>query len=169
MTRELDVRLRALPSVDDVLKANAAARAIDCFGRSAAVTAVRQTLDATRAALRAGKTPPSQPEAIADAAQRALTSPRGILAEPREPFGRDGDHTQFKGIFVRYLHELCQHTGNPAYRAFLLANADSVWDNARNPANQFGVRWAGPFDTADASRQASAAEALIAAAALTSA
>jgi len=110
-----------------------------------------------------------QAEAIADAALRALTSPRGILAEPREPFGRDGDHTQFKGIFVRYLHELCQHTGNPAYRAFLLANADSVWDNARNPANQFGVRWAGPFDTADASRQSSAVEALIAAAALTSA
>jgi len=74
MTREPDVRLRALPSVDDVLKANAAALAIDCFGRSAAVTAVRQTLDAARTALRAGKTPPSQPEAIADAALARLTA-----------------------------------------------------------------------------------------------
>jgi L-seryl-tRNA(Ser) seleniumtransferase len=74
MSREPDVRLRALPSVDDVLKANAAALAIDCFGRSAAVTAVRQTLDAARAALRAGKTPPSQPEAIADAALAKLTA-----------------------------------------------------------------------------------------------
>src|SRR6516165_3349107 len=74
MTREPDVRLRALPSVDDVLKANAAALAIDCFGRSATVTAVRQTLDAVRAALRAGKTPPSQPEAIADAALARLTA-----------------------------------------------------------------------------------------------
>jgi L-seryl-tRNA(Ser) seleniumtransferase len=74
MTREPDVRLRALPSVDDVLKANAAALAIDCFGRSATVTAVRQTLDAMRAALRAGKTPPSQPEAIADAALARLAA-----------------------------------------------------------------------------------------------
>jgi predicted alpha-1,6-mannanase (GH76 family) len=109
-----------------------------------------------------------QAEHIADAALRALTGPRGILAEPCEPSGCDGDQTQFKGIFVRYLHELCVRAGNPAYRAFLLANADSAWDNARNPAGQFGVRWAGPFDTADASRQASAVEALIAAAALTS-
>ena len=74
MTREPDVRLRALPSVDDVLKADAAALAIDCFGRSAVVTAVRQTLDATRAALRLGKTPPSQPEAIADAALAKLAA-----------------------------------------------------------------------------------------------
>src|SRR4249920_2599894 len=74
MTRELDVRLRALPSVDDVLKANASALAIDCFGRTAAVTAVRQMLDVTRAALRAGKTPPSQPEAIADAALARLAA-----------------------------------------------------------------------------------------------
>lgn len=108
-----------------------------------------------------------QAEVIADAALRALTGPRGILAEPSEPFGAGGDHTQFKGIFVRNLHELCELGGSPAYRAFLLANADSVWDNARNPANQFGLRWAGPFDAADASRQASAVEALIAAAALT--
>src|SRR6516165_8658412 len=74
MTREPDVRLRALPSVDDVLKADAAVLAIDCFGWSAAVTAVRQTLDAARTALRAGKTPPSQPEAIADAALARLTA-----------------------------------------------------------------------------------------------
>ena len=74
MTREPDVRLRALPSVDDVLKADAAVLAIDCFGWSAAVTAVRQTLDAARTALRAGKTPPSQPEAIAGAALARLTA-----------------------------------------------------------------------------------------------
>ena len=78
MTREPDVqpdvRLRALPSVDDVLKADAAALAIDCFGRPAAVTAVRATLDAARAALRAGKTPPNQPEAIAHAALARLTA-----------------------------------------------------------------------------------------------
>src|SRR6476469_4227558 len=72
MTAEADHRLRGLPSVDDVLKAEAAMLAVTRFGRSAAVTAVRQTLDATRAALRAGKAEPSQPDAIASAALAKL-------------------------------------------------------------------------------------------------
>ncbi len=106
-------------------------------------------------------------EAIADAALRRLTGPAGILAEPCEPSGCDGDQTQFKGIFVRNLHEFCRLRGKPGYRAFLLANAESVWRNARNPAGQFGLCWAGPFDKADASRQSSALEVLTAAADLT--
>jgi predicted alpha-1,6-mannanase (GH76 family) len=107
-----------------------------------------------------------QGEVVADAALGTLTRPPGILAEPCEPSGCDGDQTQFKGIFVRYLHQFSQHSGRPAYPAFLLTNADSVWANARNPAGQFGLRWAGPFDRADASRQTSAVEVLTAAAAL---
>ena len=106
-------------------------------------------------------------EIIADAALSALTDPAGILTEPCEPFGCDGDQTQFKGVFVRYLHEFCHHSDRPAYRAFILANADSVWNNARNETDQFGSRWAGPIDLADASRQTSADEVLTAAAALT--
>jgi predicted alpha-1,6-mannanase (GH76 family) len=105
-----------------------------------------------------------QGEVIADAALSTLTDSRGILAEPAGPFGLDGDQTQFKGIFVRYLHELCGHSDKPSYRAFLLANADSVWNSARNAAGQFGSLWAGPFDRADASRQTSAVEVLTAAA-----
>ncbi|HEX7162581.1 MAG TPA: glycoside hydrolase family 76 protein [Trebonia sp.] len=105
-------------------------------------------------------------EVIADAALAQFTSERGILAEPCERSGCDGDQTQFKGIFVRYLHRFTRHRGKPEYRAFLLANADSVLGNARNQAGQFGLCWAGPFDKADASRQTSAVEALIAAAAL---
>jgi L-seryl-tRNA(Ser) seleniumtransferase len=73
-TGKPDVRLRELPSVDDILKADAAALAIARFGRPAAVTAVRQALDAARAALRAGKRPPSQPQAIADAALARLAA-----------------------------------------------------------------------------------------------
>jgi L-seryl-tRNA(Ser) seleniumtransferase len=69
-----DVRFRSLPSVDDVLKADAAALAIAQFGRPAAVAAVRQILEAARAALRAGKTPPRQPEAIANTALSRLTT-----------------------------------------------------------------------------------------------
>lgn len=107
-------------------------------------------------------------EGIADAALRSLVDASGILAEPGEArfVGRADDATQFKGIFVRYLHDFERHSRKPAYRAFLLANAGSVVANAANPAGQYGLRWAGPFDTADASRQTSAVEALTAAAAL---
>ena len=108
-----------------------------------------------------------QGEVIADAALSTLTSRQGILAEPCEPSGCDGDQTQFKGIFVRYLHQFSRPSGKPAYRGFILANADSVLASAANPAGQFGLRWTGPFDKADASRQTSAVEVLIAAAALT--
>jgi len=108
-----------------------------------------------------------QGEVIADATLSRLTGPSGILTEPCEGSGCNGDQTQFKGIFARNLHEFSAHSGKPAYRAFLLANADSVWDNARNAAGQFGLRWAGPFDQADASRQSSALEVLTAAAGLT--
>ena len=109
-----------------------------------------------------------QAEVTANAALSALTTPRGVLAEPCEPRRCDGDQTQFKGIFVRYLHELAAHSRDPAYPALILACADSAWDNARNAANQFGACWSGPFDKPDASRQSSAVEALTAAAALTS-
>jgi predicted alpha-1,6-mannanase (GH76 family) len=105
-----------------------------------------------------------QGEVIADAALRDLTDARGILAEPCEPSGCDGDQTQFKGIFARNLHEFSRHSGKRAYPAFIVANADSVLASAASPAGQFGLRWAGPFDKADASRQASALEVLIAAA-----
>jgi predicted alpha-1,6-mannanase (GH76 family) len=117
-----------------------------------------------------------QGESIADAATATLTDPPGILAEPDERTARrgaplDGDQTQFKGIFVRNLHEFSSAPGlaagkAAAYRAFILANADSVWANARDKRDQLGAHWGGPFDTADASRQSSALEALTAAAAL---
>jgi predicted alpha-1,6-mannanase (GH76 family) len=109
-----------------------------------------------------------QGEAIADAALRSLTSPKGILAEPGEArtAANDRDRPQFKGIFVRYLHDLSRFSSKPEYGAFLLANADSVLANNRNPSGQFGLHWAGPFDQADAGRQTSAIEVLTAAAAL---
>ncbi|HEY0936670.1 MAG TPA: glycoside hydrolase family 76 protein [Trebonia sp.] len=106
-------------------------------------------------------------ETVADAALSLLTRPAGILAEPNEPSGCDGDQTQFKGIFIRYLLDFWRRSGRPAYSAFIVANADSVWRNARNPESEFGLRWGGPFDQADASRQSSAVEVLSAAAALT--
>src|SRR5215469_7815243 len=47
--------LRDLPSVDEVLRAQAAIAAVDRFGRPNAVSAVRQALQTMRAALRAGQ------------------------------------------------------------------------------------------------------------------
>lgn len=105
---------------------------------------------------------------IATAALRDLTVPPGILAEPCEGSasgcGKDGP--QFKGIFIRHLHELYQRGQRPEYRDFILANARSLWRNNRNRRNQLGLSWAGPFDRADAARQSSALDALNAAAAI---
>lgn len=111
-----------------------------------------------------------QGESIADAAIRDLVSPptaspAGILIEPGEAnmVGRRGDGSQFKGVFVRHLYDLYLHSRRPAYRDFILRNAQSIWDHSRNAQNQFGLQWTGPFDVADASRQSSALEALNAA------
>jgi predicted alpha-1,6-mannanase (GH76 family) len=106
-------------------------------------------------------------EAIAAAAIGRLAR-QGILAEPCEASaaGCDGDQAHFKGIFVRYLHDFWRQSRQPAHRAFILANAGSLWARGQNTAGQFGLRWAGPFDRADAARQGSALDVLIAAAAL---
>ena len=74
MTAHADVRLRALPSVDDVLRSDAAAVAIAQFGRPAAVAAVRQALDAVRAEVRAGGGAPGRPDAIAGTALEKLAA-----------------------------------------------------------------------------------------------
>ena len=115
----------------------------------------------------------TQGESIAGAALSRLIAPGpsgspGILAEPCEATaaGCNEDQAQFKGIFVRYLYDFWLQGRQPAYRAFILANAHSIWNQDKNAADQFGLRWAGPFDRADAARQSSALDALIAAAAL---
>lgn len=109
-------------------------------------------------------------ESIADATLSRLTSPPsasppGILTEPREiaTTRRDRDRPQFKGIFVRYLYDFYRQSRRPAYGAFILRNARSIWENDKNADNEFGLRWTGPFDRADASRQSSALDALNAA------
>jgi Glycosyl hydrolase family 76 len=116
-----------------------------------------------------------QAETIATAAlQTLITTPdtgpqsgQAILTEPCEtaPGGCNSDQVQFKGIFVRNLLDLWRRTRQPNYQAFILANAGSIWNNNKNAANQFGMRWTGPFDQADAARQSSALDSLIAAAA----
>lgn len=104
---------------------------------------------------------------IATAAVTSPTlSPHGILADPGEPQSDGGaDGTTFKGVFVRNLDELDQHEGGtPLYRGYLQRQASSIIGHDRNADGQFGYHWAGPFDTADAARQGSALDALVAAA-----
>ena len=120
-------------------------------------------------------TPPpgSQGSQSSQGSQRSQGSPGspgspGILTESCEAAfgGCSGDQVQFKGIFMRNLHDLWRRTSDPNYRAFILSNASSVWANNKNAANQFGALWTGPFDPADAGRQGSALDSIIAAAAL---
>lgn len=104
-------------------------------------------------------------EAIAGAAISNL-SVNGILTERVNLSG--GDLPQFKGIFMRNLMELYQavpatSTQASQYRKFVEANAQSIWTNDRTSGNELGGLWQGPFDSADATRQTSALDALIAA------
>jgi predicted alpha-1,6-mannanase (GH76 family) len=104
-----------------------------------------------------------QAEAIADAAISHLTTQEGILNEKSVS---GGDAPQFKGIFLRNLRALYAVAPNPQYKDFAEANAKSIVANDRNVSSQFGAFWQGPFDSADATRQTSALDALIAAAAM---
>src|SRR5215467_9165200 len=71
MAQQADA-LRRLPSVDEVLKAQASRAAVDRFGRPATVAAVRRALDATRAALKIGQLNGMGVDAIAAAALSQL-------------------------------------------------------------------------------------------------
>jgi predicted alpha-1,6-mannanase (GH76 family) len=103
--------------------------------------------------------------AIALAAIKHLTDDQGALREPAKAH-IGGDAPQFKGIFSRNLMLLNSVFPNRRYQSVARANAQSIWDKDRNESNQFGFFWAGPFDLADAARQSSALDGLIAAAIL---
>jgi predicted alpha-1,6-mannanase (GH76 family) len=98
---------------------------------------------------------------IANAVINSTTlTKNGILTEPCETSGCGGDGTQFKGIFMRYLKVLYDRDLNASYQTYMQNNAHSVWANNRNASNQLGLKWAGPFDATDASRQSSALDVL---------
>ena len=52
------------------------------------------------------------------------------------------------------------------YKAFTDTNANSIWPNDQETGYEFGARWQAPLDSADAARQNSALDALVAAAAM---
>jgi predicted alpha-1,6-mannanase (GH76 family) len=98
--------------------------------------------------------------AIANATITKLVNAQGILVESDV---NGGDAPQFKGIFMRNLMALYQAAPNAEYKAFADANANSIWANDQGPDYEFGALWQGPFDSADATRQTSALDTLIAA------
>ena len=104
----------------------------------------------------------TEAHAIADAALAApaLRDAHGILRETCEP-KCGGDGSQFKGIFVRNLRTLYEAAPQPEYRAFVDANAKSIWQGAQEPGKRLGLMWAAPYGTVNASTQSSALDALV--------
>jgi predicted alpha-1,6-mannanase (GH76 family) len=110
----------------------------------------------------------AQATALADSAIAHLTTSNRILNEVTI---HGGDAPQFKGIFMRDLMELYHALPDSdehriRYRTFVEANARSIWKHDRDKQDAFGGLWQGPFDSADATRQTSALDALIAAASM---
>lgn len=88
----------------------------------------------------------------------SLVNSNGVLVESSIS---GGDAPQFKGIFARNLMYLNDAVNNPAYSAFLVTNARSILTNDQGPGYEFGGLWQGPFDSADATRQTSALDAIL--------
>ncbi|HEY4102260.1 MAG TPA: glycoside hydrolase family 76 protein, partial [Polyangiaceae bacterium] len=98
--------------------------------------------------------------AIAHATMTRQADPNGILLEA--PCGGD-ICVQFKGVFMRNLAYLNRAKPLPEFPKYMRLQSDNLWNSNRNPQNEFGYEWQKPFDTATASRQSSALDALIAA------
>lgn len=78
--------------------------------------------------------------------------------------GGDGD--QFKGVLLRGIQELYMERPTDALKAFVLANAQSIWNNdfqQQAAGTTLGVDWRGPFTDGTAETQSSALDCLNAA------
>jgi len=106
---------------------------------------------------------------LADAALDSPLVVDGVLTESCDALDRscDDNQKQFKGIFMRYLMDLADTTGDDRYRTFAAAQAETVWANDRDSSERLGQRWAGGTSAEhpnvfDWRTQASALSALIA-------
>lgn len=93
----------------------------------------------------------------------------GILTEWTDVLGEttNDNHKQFKGIFLRYLMDLADTTGEDRYRQAVATQASTIWEHDRTIGDELGVRWAGAStedspNVFDWRTQASALSALIA-------
>jgi predicted alpha-1,6-mannanase (GH76 family) len=99
-----------------------------------------------------------------------LTDANGILHEPCEATGCDGDEEQFKGVFGRNIQFLYNRATNlPAtasakYKSFLQVNANAIWSDDQSN-NQLGLVWSGPSGSmATIQTQSSALDVIVGAA-----
>jgi predicted alpha-1,6-mannanase (GH76 family) len=87
----------------------------------------------------------------------------GVLYDGCEP-NCAGDFQSFKGIFIRYLRGLAKTVNTTEYDGFMTTTANSILANDTNSAGQQGNSFVGPFALWTYNTQATAAEALVAAA-----
>lgn len=106
---------------------------------------------------------------LADAAIDGGLTVNGVLTEACDALDRmcDDNGKQFKGIFLRYLMDLADTTGDKRYRTFVATQAATIWERDRDAADRLGLRWAGGTNPEhpnvfDWRTQASALSALIA-------
>lgn len=104
-------------------------------------------------------------EIIADAAIRNMADEKGVLNEIGcEPDNCNADAEQFKGIFMRHLGLLNQHSHKREYKEFIVINAQSIWENAMlNGTMPPGVSWSSICEKSNAATVSSALDALNAA------
>lgn len=102
--------------------------------------------------------------ALADAALEHELTVDGILTESCDAEGTcDDNQKQFKGIFMRYITDLAEETGEARFVEYVSRQADTVWSKNRDHLNRLGQRWAGGSlsNVHDWRTQASALGALI--------
>jgi predicted alpha-1,6-mannanase (GH76 family) len=89
----------------------------------------------------------------------ATLNPNGVLTEKCEPTNScGGDGPTFKGAYVRGLGTLDAALPDRPYLGYLLRQSATAYLRDRTTADQYGLHWAGPVDSTDASRQQSAVD-----------
>ena len=101
---------------------------------------------------------------LVQATMENMTNTDFILVEKRcEPNNCNADAKQFKGVFMRHLMYLNEHSPKNNYKAFILKNQQAIWEKAMEKGSKApGVVWDKPSE-ANAATVSSALDAFNAA------